>query len=203
MKKSLLTIALSIFIIFGIAAQNENPMNPSDLPYFQIPDNPESYNAYTVTARVIDGLGFRYYWATEGLTEKDLVYRPSEEARSMLETIDHIHNLSNTILNSVKGEPNVFIENRPKYTFEELRKMTLEKIKMASDLAKTGKENEMDGYKIIFQREDGNSEWPFWNMLNGPISDAIYHTGQLVTFRRTTGNPKNPKVSVLRGRLRE
>jgi len=93
MKKSLLTIALSIFVIFGIAAQNENPMNPSDLPYFQIPDYPESYSAYTVAARVIDGLGFRYYWATEGLTEKDLVYRPSEEARSMLETIDHIQNL--------------------------------------------------------------------------------------------------------------
>ena len=42
---------------------------------------------------MVDGLGFRYFWATEGLTEKDLAYRPSEGARTTMETLEHISGL--------------------------------------------------------------------------------------------------------------
>ena len=44
----------------------------SKLPYYEIPDYPETYTAGSVAARMLDGLGFRYYWATEGLNEDDL-----------------------------------------------------------------------------------------------------------------------------------
>jgi len=30
---------------------------------------------------------------------------------------------------------------------------------------------------------------PFWNMVNGPFSDALTHTGQINSFRRLAGNP--------------
>ena len=43
---------------------------------------------------MIDGLGFRYYWATHGLRPEDLNYKPSETNRTIEETIDHIYNLS-------------------------------------------------------------------------------------------------------------
>ena len=43
--------------------------------------------------RIVDGLGFRYRWATEGLTEKELDYRPCEVGRSISETSSHVHNL--------------------------------------------------------------------------------------------------------------
>ena len=46
------------------------------LPYDKIPDAPESYTAGSVVSRMIDGLGFRYYWATDGLRTEDLQYRP-------------------------------------------------------------------------------------------------------------------------------
>jgi hypothetical protein len=40
-------------------------------------------------------------------------------------------------------------------------------------------------------------------MINGPIADALWHAGQVVTLRRVSGNPINPKVSVFNGRLRD
>jgi hypothetical protein len=30
---------------------------------------------------------------------------------------------------------------------------------------------------------------PFWNLINGPFSDALTHTGQINSFRRLAGNP--------------
>ena len=69
------------FIPFFSMAQD------SDLPYSQIPDYPDSYASGNVLSRLVDGLGFRYYWATEGLTQKDLDFKPSEGARSTYETM--------------------------------------------------------------------------------------------------------------------
>ena len=60
----------------------------SDLPYQQIPDYPENYGAQTVVKRLLDGLGFRFYWATEGLNEQDLSYKPSPDGRSLEETLN-------------------------------------------------------------------------------------------------------------------
>ena len=41
-----------------------------------------------------------------GLTEKDLTFKPSSEARTSLETLKHIYDLTTVILNSVIGKPN-------------------------------------------------------------------------------------------------
>jgi len=40
-------------------------------------------------------------------------------------------------------------------------------------------------------------------MLNGMISDCIYHTGQIVLMRRSNGNPIDPNVNVFIGKNRE
>ncbi len=51
-------IVLTIIIIITmntIKSQNQ------DLPYYEIPDYPEDYNQGTVIARMLDGLGFRYF----------------------------------------------------------------------------------------------------------------------------------------------
>ncbi|MEZ4850056.1 MAG: hypothetical protein R3B93_15850 [Bacteroidia bacterium] len=55
---------------------------------------------------MIDGLGFRYYWATEGLRQEDLNYAPSEGARTTLETMQHIYGLSSMVLNATLSQPN-------------------------------------------------------------------------------------------------
>ncbi len=173
------------------------------LPYAEIPATPKKYNACTVAARMLDGLGFRYYWATEGLRPEDLAFKPSESGRTADATLDHLYGLASVVLNSVKELPNTSPRPNPPTTFEEKRRLTLAAIKEASDILKASKPRKMKDFKIIFERGDSRSEFPFWNQLNGPIADALWHVGQVVTFRRSSGNPMNPKVSVLQGNVRQ
>jgi len=175
--------------------------NPSELPFREIPEYPVAFTPETVAARMIDGLGYRYYWATEGLREEDLSYKPSEDGRTTLETIEHIHGLSRTIVNSVQSIAN--IPSTDTLAFAELRKRTLENLKKASEILKAAQPGDIEKYKIIFLRDGNRSEFPFWNMLNGPIEDATYHTGQVVSFRRSSGNPINSGVRVFTGKTAE
>ena len=167
------------------------------LPYYEIPDAPSEYSAETAVSRMIDGLGFRYYWASEGLREEDLTFKPSEEARTTRETINHICGLTYFFLNSIKGDVNQS-KDVSEMTFKEVRTLTLNNIKEASDLLKTG--TMLKDTKIRYS--DG-SEMPFWNNINGPIADAIWHVGQVVSFRRSSGNPYNNKASVFNGKVRK
>jgi hypothetical protein len=170
------------------------------LPYYEIPEAPETFTAGTTVGRMVDGLGFRFYWATEGLRPEDLSFKPSEEARTSLETIQHIHGLTMVILNSVIKEPNGG-KKLPEMTFGELRRHTLESLQKASEILKNSKD--ISEFKIIFKRGESSSEFPFWNQINGPISDAIWHVGQVISFRRSSGNPYNSKASVFSGKVRE
>ena len=185
-----------------MAHQNKQPSN-NEIPYAEIPPYPQKYTAGTVAGRMIDGLGYRYYWATEGLRKEDLAYKISDDARDARHTLEHIYALSLTIVNAPQNKPNIRPLDEPEMTFETMRKKTLQNFKKASELLKVGKRKDMKNYKVIFQRGDRKSEYPFWNMINGPIADAIWHCGQIVTYRRASGNPINPKVSVFRGKNRE
>lgn len=180
------TLLLPLIFATVIMAQSEEK-----LPYYEIPEYPESYTAGTVAARMVDGLGFRYYWATEGLREEDLKYKPSESGRSSAETIDHILGLSDFILSALSEAKNN--DNQKELTFEEKRKQTLLNIKEASDILRTTED---------LSKFD-NDRFPFWNLINGPIADALWHCGQIVVLRRASGNPFNSKVSVFNGKLRE
>ncbi len=167
--------------------------------YYQIPDTPAVYTAATVAARLVDGLGFRYFWATEGLTEKDLGFRPSKDARTTLETLQHIDGLTNILLNSVSKQPTKTSgAANKKLSFAELRKQTLQQIQTASELLKQpgAKPEDMD---MIFEGNSSKQEFPFWNLINGPLADALWHVGQVVSFRRSSGNPFPKGVSVLQG----
>ena len=173
-----------------------------ELPYYEIPEYPETYTAGTVAARMVDGLGFRYYWATEGLREEDLAFKPNEDARTTAETIDHIYGLTNVIKNATLKQPTIGGQAQPEPTFEEKRKKTLENIKIAADILRTSED--LTELNMIFKNSNGSTyEYPFWNEINGPIADAIWHCGQVVLLRRSSGNPFNPKVSVLEGKVRQ
>lgn len=150
---------------------------------------------------MIDGLGFRYHWATEGLTETDLAFTPSEGSRSTLETLTHIYELSETIVNAPQNEPNIRPVDWSGLSFDTLRQRTLANLQKASAFCQGKTAKEVAEFTIIFRRGERSSEFPYWNMINGPIADAIYHTGQIVVFRRAAGNPINPKVNVFLGQV--
>ena len=189
-----------ILLITAIALSAQETMK-KELPYYEIPEAPSAYTAVTVTARMIDGLGFRYYWATEGLTEENLRYRPSTEGRSIAETMEHVYGLSVVILNAAKKMPNDRTVAHEQPAQKELRAITLANLKNASELIKAS--DDLSEHTMIFKSEKGTSEFPFWNQINGPIEDAVWHTGQIVLMRRSAGNPYNSKANVLLGKVKE
>ncbi|WP_051238814.1 hypothetical protein [Gaetbulibacter saemankumensis] len=180
-------IALFSILTFQSFAQT---MNDETLPYYEIPDYDEAYTAASVAARMIDGLGFRYYWATEGLRPEDLAYKTIESARTSDETIEHLYGLSKFIRNSIL-ESNKDA-NKAELSFEDKRKKTLENLKLVSEVLRR-KDNP-------FNLEE--TEIPFWNLINGPISDALWHCGQIVAFRRASGNPFTSNVSLFSGKIK-
>ena len=183
MKK--ITLLLAFMTSIGMAQDKEI------LPYYEIPEHADSYTAGSAASRMLDGLGFRYYWATEGLRVEDLEYKPSESGRTSAETIDHLLGLSNFILNSISTEKSS--DSTEVLTFIEKRKQTLLNIKKASEILRT----------IDDISQFDNDRFPFWNIINGPTSDALWHCGQVVMLRRASGNPFNSKVNVFSGKLRE
>lgn len=204
MKNLFIVLFITSTISINMLAQEKNTTRDSQgLPYYQIPDYPESYTPENVAARMIDGLGFRYYWATEGLTEKDLEFTPGNDGRSTGHTIDHIYGLTLTIINASLNQPNIFPRDDKELTFEQKRAKTLKNLEKASQVLKDQKTNTLENNKVIFTSENGTNEYPYWNMINGPIADAMYHTGQVVSFRRSSGNPINPNIRVFLGTVSE
>ncbi len=176
--------------------------NEKEIPYREIPPYPEKYTAGTVVSRMIDGLGFRYYWATQGLTDEDLAYKPSESNRTIGETVDHIFNLSNVIYNSaIKKENDRTGSLETNLSFQAKRALTLQNFRKASEIFITLED--LKDNKVVFISQSGVREYPFWNQINGPIEDAVWHCGQIVALRRANGNPFDSSVSVFQGKKRE
>ena len=190
----------AIFTLLFFAMTQFTVAQDSNDYYYEIPDFPEAYTPHTVAARMVDGFGFRYYWATKDLREQDMSYKPSEDSRTIRQTLEHIYGLSRTVMTAPLSKVNTY--PKEELSFEELRQRTLDNIEQASKVLK--QENAaMDEYKMIFQRGEDTIEHPFWNVLNGPLADAIYHTGQVVAYRRASGNPIPKGVRMLTGKKTE
>jgi uncharacterized damage-inducible protein DinB len=188
----------TLMALFLITVMHSQDKNPQDIPYYQIPDYPDSYTPGTVVARMIDGLGFRYFWATEGLSAEDLAYKPSESNRTIDETLEHIYNLSRVVYNSAIKEINDRTQPGEKpLSFQEKRKRTLLNFKKASEIL--GNAEDLNEHPVIFKTKSGTFNNPFWNQINGPIEDAVWHCGQIVALRRAAGNPIDSKVNVFTG----
>ena len=169
------------------------------LPFSQIPEAPKQLTPSATLLRMVQGLGFSYYWATEGLRKKDLDYRPSRDASSSLETLQHLYGLSKTIAEAVQNIPSKRPDTKAPVTLESLRAETLTFLEQATQLLSQADQESLENMKIVFDREGKQSAFPLWNLINGPISDALYHTGQVVSFRRTSGNPIAKGVNVFLG----
>ncbi len=193
-KKLLIASALTLVALTSKAQ--------SDLPFYEIPDFPEDYSSGNILSRMIDGLGYRYHWATEGLGENDLAFRPSEDARTTLETLEHIHGLSLTIRSACAGEARVSAANPTSYGYDELRELTLQNLLEARNFIEGKSSEDLSEMSLSFQSGDSTSDYPFWLLINGPIADVIYHSGQIISFRRSSGNPASPKMNVFTGKNR-
>lgn len=56
----------------------------------------------------------------------------------------------------------------------------------------------MDDAEIAAVKVRG--EHPLWILINGPLADALWHSGQVATLRRAAGNPMPKGVNVFLGK---
>jgi len=196
---------MKIFFIVAFIAtsftMNAQGQTNDAIPYETIPEAPEQFTPGTVVARMVDGLGFRYHWATESLMMADYEYLPGNDGRTITQTMNHVYSLSKVILNTAKKKATDYTEAKEVLTIVEKRQATLENFKLASELYAAA--IDLSEHKVIFKKASGESEFPFWNNINGPIEDAVWHAGQIVVLRRSAGNPVNPKVNVFLGKLND
>jgi len=189
---------LQLFLIlsFNMNAQNNN------LPFFEISSEKNHYTSVNIIYRLIEGVGYRYYWASKDLKKKDLDYKPSSSSISSYETLEHIYVLSETIMNSALNKVNNRPTEKTPKSYNELREGTLMNLQKFNDIILSKNEDDLKRIKINFNRGGREASFPFWNLLNGQIADMIYHTGQIVSFRRTTGNPIQKGVNVFLGKTK-
>ena len=193
-----MNIIMKIFILI-LTMSHGYLLNAQDaLPYYEIPSAPMQYTATNIASRLIDGLGFRYYWATEGLREEDLGYKPNEQTRSTKETMFHIYSMSVTIHNVVMQTKDTV---KPIDDYAELRRETLYNFKNASDQLTKYNNEDLDMLIITTGRGEKSMKYPFWYLINGQIADCLVHTGQIISYRRTSGNPVNNKAAVFTGKV--
>ena len=144
--------------------------------YHSIPATPDEVTAANIIARMLAGIGFRFYWATDELTEKTNAFQPGEGARSIGETIEHIWDLLNWIYGAIDPVSKV----KPSGA-KQLREDTLELIAILEETFAKMDNEELALIKILKQ--------PFWLIINGPLSDVLTHIGQIATLRRIAGSP--------------
>ncbi|MBB6462325.1 hypothetical protein [Flammeovirga kamogawensis] len=163
-----------------------------ELPFKAIPPIPEKINGTNIISRMIDGLGFRYYWATNGLTSSNLKFCPVEGSRDMIGLISHIYDLS-------YGTNKVLGGNFKKKELSEFKDLREETLALYWDTSKRLKEmdpDDLENYNYMGSAQN----YPFWYLLNGQIADALTHVGQVVSWRRIDGNPQETGVNVFLGK---
>jgi len=191
MKKLIL-----IIIFIPLVSFTQTTSQGDDLPFSEIGDYPNEFSQSNIVSRMIEGLGYRYYWATKSLNLNDLNYKPSDDSRTTFEVIKHIHEL--TIMISSSFENKIVDFPSEQYDYKSLREKTLLNLKYIHDELKSSPD--FSKLSISFQRGDSTMSFPFWNQINGPISDALWHCGQVVMNRRASGNPLQKGVNVFIGK---
>jgi uncharacterized damage-inducible protein DinB len=163
----------------------------AELPYTRLPDVPAAPGARAVMVRLVDGLGFRYRWATEGLSDTDADFRPAEGCMSLRELLDHVAELVHWVIEQMgfEAEP-------PAAEFDAVRKRTLDDIVAVREHL-LGMDDETLAAITVVARK--NRTGTFWHLINGPLADALTHVGQINAWRRLDGKP-TPRVDVFMGR---
>jgi uncharacterized damage-inducible protein DinB len=166
----------------------------NDLPYYNIPETPIEISTTNTIARLVDGLGFRYRWATEGLTQKEFNFEPIEGSMTISDLINHIYDLIKVTNRILDDGLNSIYETE---SISQTRENTLTLINEVSTQLKLMTDVEFKALEL--KNEDVEKQFTFWYLLNGPIADALTHVGQITSWRRISGNPQPKGVNVFLG----
>jgi hypothetical protein len=151
-------------------------MRPIPSFFKTYPQAPVEVSASNAIARLIDGLGYRLYWALDGLSEQDCQYTLCEGAHSIGEILWHILGLVNWVHMHVYGDQ----MTRKPSTIDQGIDTLLALERMRHTFLEMS-----DAELVSYQLGD----MPFWSYINMPLSDALHHVGQVSILRRGAGNP--------------
>jgi len=164
----------------------------NDLPYHSIPISPLEVNAPNIIARMVDGLAFRYRWATEGLKQAELSFKPSEDSMDLEKLLHHVYDLCFRTDAKFGG---VIEQNKSIQSLESLRASSLQHSSNLSQRLKA-----MTDSEFTKMMEGDDSQYSFWYTLNGPLADALSYVGQILSWRRILGNPQREGLNVFLGK---
>jgi hypothetical protein len=156
----------------------------TELPYYKLPDPPEEMNAANLLIRLVDTLGFRYRWATEGLREVDMKFQPCDSSMTLGDLMEHLYNLIAVTDTFITGQEH---GRGASMTLEERRKTTLDILVSLREKLHHLNDDYLEKRRWFVPW--GGKEYPIWFLINGPLSDALTHVGQVASWRRINGNP--------------
>jgi len=161
---------------------------------YEIEAVPSSLSGTSVFARFVDGLAFRYHWATEGLRDTDVDFRPGPDSMTLRQLLQHVLHLAcmveQTVMNASERR-SVDIEDAA--ALRERTLTILAEVRAFLD----GLDDESFSEHRVLKRS--GKLYPVWNIMNGPLADALTHVGQINAWRRLAGNP-TPPADVFGGR---
>jgi hypothetical protein len=144
--------------------------------YHALPPPPDAITPGRIIGRMFAGMGFRFYWATHGMTRDIYTYQPAGEGRTIGATVDHIWDTLNWIYRSLEPEGRTKPDGPPA-----VREDALDLIGRLEDAFAAMDEETLNNVRIYRQ--------PFWLILNGPLADMLTHVGQIASLRRMAGSP--------------
>lgn len=153
--------------------------------FYQIAEYPQRLQATTALVRLVDGLGFRFLWATAGLDAQDAEFRPAADVKSIGELTDHILRMMARAVGPLPEEADSVAG------FATTRAAVL-------DVLATLRRRllELDDAALAEARV---RDRPVWHAINGQLADALTHVGQIVSFRRIASKPQQARVNVFLG----
>ena len=162
-----------------------------ELPFEDISKTPTELTATNTLLRVVEGLAFRYRWATENLNEDDIKFRPHPTSMSIEEVNSHIYDLVESTFRVFGGE------KQNKDSLNSFKQIRTKSLLILIDLSEKLKKMSDEDLSEIEKKT--SRKLPFWYWINGPIADALTHVGQITSWRRIAGNPQLKGVNVFIG----
>ncbi len=170
-------------------------MSTPAFDFRSLPPGPETATGSAVLVRLVEGTGFRFTWATEGLRETDLTCRPTPQTMSIAELAAHVCDLVTWVAIAAGAVP---ADTKPPDSpppFASVRQRVLEVLALLRARLADMSDGEIGAIRIGSRA--GPVPWP--HIVNGPLADALTHIGQINVIRRWSGNPA-PKANVFLGR---
>jgi hypothetical protein len=170
-------------------------MPKTSFDFRSLPPGPENVTGSAVLVRMVEGIGFRFTWATEDLRESDLSFRPTPETMCIAEQAGHVLGLVSWVALAAGAIPAGPQKTESPPPFPEVRQQILEVLSLLRARLADMSDGEIGTIRI--GSHAGPVPWP--HIVNGPLADALTHIGQIAVLRRASGNPV-PKANVFLGR---